>query len=301
MRVHETLSLGADARAVVHLDGAAMVLGEVDDVVVRTGVQDVFLPVDFADDGAVLVDARLFRRDAPEGEVGAIASHRSAPFVRCGRVLSLHPALRFPLSMLSLLSREAEERREARGERSGAEREQVVVEIVPLGNEDMGGDARPRAAPGEAFGRPFPFHVVVAGDDESRDAGRRRECAEAAGGQRGGGDRVRHRGHDGQNRLDPLAHQQRGRRGIAEADGEPVDAAQRLARARHGRLRRARGIEPGPVHAADRGVTGAFLRGAGDGGDQRRQAANAAAVAMEERGVEAERGEAAAMDGLARR
>ena len=47
------------------LDGAAMVLGEVDDVVVRTGVQDVFLAVDFADDGAVLVDARLFRRDAP--------------------------------------------------------------------------------------------------------------------------------------------------------------------------------------------------------------------------------------------
>ncbi len=36
--------------------------------------------------------------------------------------------------------------------------------------------------------------------------------------------------------------------------------------------------------------------GAGDGGDQRRQAADAAAVAVEERGVEAERGEPAAMD-----
>ena len=43
--------------------------------------------------------------------------------------------------------------------------------------------------------------------------------------------------------------------------------------------------------------TGAFHRVAGDGGDQRRQAANAAAVAIEERGVEAQRREAAAVDG----
>ena len=40
-----------------------------------------------------------------------------------------------------------------------------------------------------------------------------------------------------------------------------------------------------------------FPRVAGDGGDERRQAANAAAVAIEERGVEAERREAAAVDG----
>ena len=50
------------------------------------------------------------------------------------------------------------------------------------------------------------------------------------------------------------------------------------------------------MDAGDGAVTGVFLRGAGDGGDQRRQAAYAAAVAVEERGVEAERGEAAAVD-----
>ena len=57
------------------------------------------------------------------------------------------------------------------------------------------------------------------------------------------------------------------------------------------------------MDAVDRVVTGAFPRtgvipcGTGHGGDQRRQAAHAAAVAVEERGVEAERGEAAAMNG----
>ena len=55
MRVDEAPDLGADARALAHLDGAAMVLRQVDDVVVRAGVEDVFLPVDLADDGAVLV------------------------------------------------------------------------------------------------------------------------------------------------------------------------------------------------------------------------------------------------------
>ena len=80
--------------------------------------------------------------------------------------------------MLSSLSREAEERREAARERGGAEREQVVVEVRALGHEHMGGDAGPRAAPGEAVGRPLALRVVVAGDDEAPDAGRRRECAE---------------------------------------------------------------------------------------------------------------------------
>ena len=40
-----------------------------------------------------------------------------------------------------------------------------------------GGDARPRAAPGEAFGGECAVLVVVAGDDEARDAGGRREPA----------------------------------------------------------------------------------------------------------------------------
>ena len=50
------------------------------------------------------------------------------------------------------------------------------------------------------------------------------------------------------------------------------------------------GIEPGAVDAGNAAV------GAGHGGDQRRQAAHAIFVAMEECGVEAERGEAAAVD-----
>ena len=51
--------------------------------------------------------------------------------------------------MLFSASRESEERSEASGERSGAKREQVVVEIGTLGNEHMGGDAGPRAALGK--------------------------------------------------------------------------------------------------------------------------------------------------------
>ena len=51
------------------------------------------------------------------------------------------------------------------------------------------------------------------------------------------------------------------------------------------------------MDAGNGAVSGLFPRGAGDGGDQRRQAAHAAAVAVEERGVEAERREAAAVDG----
>ena len=139
-------------------------------------------------------------------------------------------------------------------------------------------------------GCPLAVGVVVTGDHEPREAGGRRERAEAAGRECGGGDGVRHRGDQRQHRLDALAHQQGtgGRR--AEAHGEAVDAAERLARPRHGRLVRARGIEPRAVHAGNGPV------GAGHGGDQRRQAAHAAAVAVEERGVEAKRREAAAVD-----
>ena len=84
------------------------------------------------------------------------------PFVRGGRALSPRP-LCSHLLLLSSLSREAEEGREAGCERGGAEREQVVVEIVALGNEHMGGDARPGAAPGEAFRRPLAVGVLFFG------------------------------------------------------------------------------------------------------------------------------------------
>ena len=88
--------------------------------------------------------------------------------------------------MLSSPSRAAEERRDAGCERGGAEREQVVVEVRAFGHKNMGGDAGPSAAPGEAFGRPLAVRVVVAGDDEPRDAGRRREGASEAPESKGG-------------------------------------------------------------------------------------------------------------------
>ena len=75
-----------------------------------------------------------------------------------------------PSALLLSSSREAEERRKARGERGSAEGEEVVVEVLALRDEDSSGDARPRTAPGEALGRLLPFHVVVARDDEPRDA-----------------------------------------------------------------------------------------------------------------------------------
>ena len=115
MGVDEALRLGADARAVVHLDGAAMVLRQVDDVVVRARVQDVFLPVDFADAVAVLVDAGFLRRDAPEGEARCYSVPSGCSFRawRAGSLSPLPPCSHQPL--LSSHSREAEDR--ARGGR----------------------------------------------------------------------------------------------------------------------------------------------------------------------------------------
>ena len=149
--------------------------------------------------------------------------------------------------------------------------------------------------------------------------GRRRECAEAPGREGGSGDGIGQRGDDGQHRLDALADQQRAAGRLAEADGETVDAAERLARARQVGFRRARGIEPGAVHTGDGAVTGAFprigafprtrvfpwteaiLRVGGDGGDQRGKAAHAGVVAVDQCGMEAERREAAAVDSSAAR
>ena len=116
---------------------------------------------------------------------------------------------RLPVTPLSSPSREADERREPGAERRRAERDEVVVEIVADGDDDGGGDAGPRAAPGEAFGRECAVRIVVPGDDEARDAGRRREGAEAAGGERRRGADLRHGGNQGEHRLDALADDER--------------------------------------------------------------------------------------------
>ena len=88
-------------------------------------------------------------------------------------------------------------------------RDEVVVEIVADGDDDGGADARPRAAPGEAFGRERAVRIVVPRDDEARDAGRRRERAEAAGGERRRGADLRHGGNEREHRLDALADDER--------------------------------------------------------------------------------------------
>ena len=59
----------------------------------------------------------------------------------------------------------AERGREPRGERAATECNEVVVEVLALGDEDKGGDTSPRAAPGEACGRPLPFRVAGYGGD----------------------------------------------------------------------------------------------------------------------------------------
>ena len=89
-----------------------------------------------------------------------------------------------PATPLSSSSRAADERNEPGAERVGAQVDEVVVEVVADGDDDGCGDAGPRAAPGEAFGRLRAVQIVVPRDDEARDAGRRRERAEAAGGER---------------------------------------------------------------------------------------------------------------------
>ena len=77
----------------------------------------------------------------------------------------------------------------------------------------------------------------------------------------------------------------------AEAHGVPVDVAERLARRGDIRLRRSARVEPRPLHALEGAVV------SGDGGDERRQAAEAGAVAVAQGGVETQRREAAAVDG----
>ena len=186
---------------------------------------------------------------------------------------------------------EADERREPGAQRRRAEREEVVVEIVADGDDDRGGDARPRAAPGEAFGRERAVRIVVPRDDHARDAGRRRERAEAAGGERRRGADLRQGRDEGQHRLDPLADDERSEAVAgdgAEADRMTEDPPERLARVRDARLGGPSRIEPGALHAEDGAVF------AGDGGDQRREPAHRRAFAIAKLGVIAQRREAAA-------
>ena len=183
-----------------------------------------------------------------------------------------------------------EDRGEACGERLRAERDEIAVEVVALGHDDQGGDARACAAPDEAFGRALAFGVVVASDDEARDAGRRREGAEAAGGERAAAATVSGIAVTSDSTVSMPSPTS----SVPAAEVPPkrtamtVHMSERLARGCDARLGGPVGIEPGAVYAADGAVTGAcprtgaLLRVAGDGGDERRQAANAAAVAIEE-------------------
>ena len=58
---------------------------------------------------------------------------------------------------------------------------EIVVEVVPLGDHDDSGDPIFIAAPLQPMGGAFASRVVVAGNQEPRDAGRRSEGAEASG------------------------------------------------------------------------------------------------------------------------
>ncbi len=62
-------------------------------------------------------------------------------------------------------------------ERFGAEGNEIVVEVTVLGSNDGGEDTRPCAAPGEAFCGARALSVVVTGNDDARDTGRRCERA----------------------------------------------------------------------------------------------------------------------------
>ena len=167
------------------------------------------------------------------------------------------------------------------GERLRAECDQVAIEIAAFGDDDGGRNAQFTTAPPEAFGGALAFRVVVAGDDEADEAGRRREGAEASGGERGGGD-CGDRGDQGEHGLDALADEQGVVAGGAEADGAAMDMAEGFARACDLGFGRRGGVEPGTVDAVDGAVV------ACDGGDERRQASEAVAVAIVEGGMEAE-------------
>ena len=53
-----------------------------------------------------------------------------------------------------------------------SEGDEIVVEVVPLGDHDDGGDPIFMAAPLQPMGGALAFRVVVPGNQEPRDAGR---------------------------------------------------------------------------------------------------------------------------------
>ena len=90
-----------------------------------------------------------------------------------------------------------------------------------------------RTAPCEVFGGAFTLAVVIAGDDEAGNAGRRRKGAEASGGKSGRGGDGGDGGYQGQHGLDPLADKERSDAiggDISEAYGESVNSAKRFSR-----------------------------------------------------------------------
>ena len=126
--------------------------------------------------------------------------------------------------------------RDAGSQSMRSEDGEIVVEVVPVGDHDGDRDPAFTAAPLQPMGGALAFRIVVAGDEEPRYAGRRREGAEASGRERGGGDGVWQRRNQGEHGFDALADKERAGEGSTETDGTAVDVAERLARARDGRL-----------------------------------------------------------------
>ena len=183
----------------------------------------------------------------------------------------------------------AEERGEPRGQRPRPEGGEVVVEVAVCGGEDDGGDAL-RHRPGFEPGRGAPARgVAVGGDEEAGGAGGRDEGGEAAGRERSSGGQRGDGGDEGEHGLDALADEEGGAvvPGRCEAHGVAVDAPERLAGLGDRGLGGTLGMEPGALHAFEGTVR------AGDGGDEGGEAAPARGVAVGERGMEAQRREAA--------
>ena len=186
----------------------------------------------------------------------------------------------------------AEERCEPRGQRPRPEGGEVVVEVAVRGGEDGGGEAL-RERPGLEPDRGTPaLGITVAGDEEAGGAGGRDEGGEAAGRQCGGGVQRGDGGDEEEDGLDALADEEGGAvaPGRPEAHGVAVDASEGLAGLGNRGLGGAAGMEPGALHAFERPAR------AGDGGDEGGEAAPARIVAVGERGMEAQRREAAGVE-----
>ena len=133
-----------------------------------------------------------------------------------------------------------------------SERDEIVVEVVALGNDDRRSDAEARATHLQPKRGALALVIPILRDEQAREAGRWNERAEAAGGECCGGDRIGRCGDEREYRLDPFPDEERGA-GIPlpEAHGASVDVAERLARPIDPGLDRAVGVEPGTVHGRD--------------------------------------------------